>query len=61
LRQLTEYLQKTAAVLPAPSIQYGAAFASNVKGYDTFTLVSGGRGKAITNAGPSWIGVYLEK
>jgi hypothetical protein len=32
-----------------------------VKGYDTFTLASGGRGKAITNAGPAWVGVYLEK
>ena len=61
LRALTKYLQETAAVLPAPSLQYGAAFGAKVKGYDTFTLASGGRGKAITNAGPAWVGVYLEK
>jgi len=61
LKALTKYLQETAAVLPAPSLQYGAAFSAKVKGYDTFTLASGGRGKAITNAGPAWVGVYLEK
>jgi len=61
LRALTAYLQETAAVLPAPSIQYGFAFNSKVKGYDTFTLASGGRGKAMTNAGAAWVGVYLEK
>ena len=61
LKALTKYLQETAAVLPGPSLQYGAAFSAKVKGYDTFTLASGGRGKAITNAGPAWVGVYLEK
>ena len=61
LKALTKYLQETAAVLPSPSGQYGAAFTAKVKGYDRFTLASGGRGKAITNAGPAWVGVYLEK
>lgn len=61
LKALTKFLQETAAVLPGPSLQYGAAFSAKVKGYDTFTLASGGRGKAITNAGPAWVGVYLEK
>jgi peptide/nickel transport system substrate-binding protein len=61
LKAVTEYVQKTAGVLPAPSIQYGFAFNSKVKGYNTFTLASGGRGKAMTNAGAAWVGVYLEK
>lgn len=61
LKALTKYLQETAAVLPAPSLQYGAAFSAKVKGYNTYTLASGGRGKAITNAGPAWVGVYIQK
>jgi len=61
LMKLTEFLQSTAAVLPAPSIQYGWAFNENVKGYEKFQLAAGGAPKPISNAGASWAGVYIEK
>jgi ABC-type transport system substrate-binding protein len=61
LKAVTEYVQKTAGVLPGPSLQYGFAFGAKVKGYDKYVLASGGRGKAVTNAGVNWVGVYIEK
>ena len=61
LKAVTKYMQENAAVLPVPSIQYLYGFNANLKGFDTFVLASGGRGRAMTNAGVNWTGVYLEK
>ena len=61
LKAVTKYLQETAGVLPVPSIQYLYGFNKNLKGFDTFILAAGGRGRAMTNAGVNWTGVYLEK
>ena len=60
LRAATKYIQENAMVLPAPTIQYLFGFTSNMKGFDTFTLASGGRGRAMTNSGVNWTGVYIE-
>ena len=60
LRAATKYIQENAMVLPMPTIQYLYGFTSNMKGFETFTLASGGRGRAMTNSGVNWTGVYLE-
>jgi len=60
LRAATKYMQENAMVLPAPTIQYLYGFVSDMKGFDTFTLASGGRGRAMTNAGVNWTGVYID-
>jgi ABC-type transport system substrate-binding protein len=60
LRAATKYIQENAMVQPMPTIQYVYSFASNMKGFDTFTLASGGRGRAMTNSGVNWTGVYIE-
>ena len=60
LRAATKYIQENAMVQPMPTIQYVYGFASNMKGFDTFTLASGGRGRAMTNSGVNWTGVYIE-
>jgi ABC-type transport system substrate-binding protein len=60
LRAATKYIQENAMVLPQPTIQYVYGFTSNMKGFDTFTLASGGRGRAMTNSGVNWTGVYIE-
>lgn len=60
LRAATKYIQENAMVLPAPTIQYLFGFSSNMKGFDTFTLASGGRGRPMTNSGVNWTGVYIE-
>lgn len=60
LKAATKYIQENAMLLPLPTIQYLYGFTSNMKGFDTFTLASGGRGRAMTNSGVNWTGVYLE-
>jgi len=60
LRAATKYIQENAMVLPAPTIQYLYGFVSDLKGFDTFTLASGGRGRPMTNSGVNWTGVYID-
>ena len=60
LRAVSKYVQQNAMVLPAPTIQYLFGFNRNMKGFDTFTLAAGGRGRPMTNSGVNWTGVYIE-
>jgi len=43
-----------------PTTQYLFGFNKKLAGYDKFILASGGQGRAMTNAGPNWTGVYIE-
>lgn len=61
VKAVTKYLQENASVLSVPTTQYLYGFNANLKGFDTFVLASGGRGRPMTNAGVNWTGVYLEK
>jgi peptide/nickel transport system substrate-binding protein len=60
LKAVTKYIQENAAVLPTPSTQYLFGFSKKLGGYDKFILASGGQGRAMTNAGPNWTGVYIQ-
>ena len=60
-KKVTKYLQENAFNIPVPGQQYGVATSKKLKGYDKFTLVSGGQGIAIANYGVNYSGVYLEK
>jgi len=60
LKAVTKFMQENANVLPVPTIQYTFGFNKKLKGYDKFILASGGQGRAMTNAGPNWTGVYIE-
>jgi glutathione transport system substrate-binding protein len=61
IKAVTKYLQDNATVLPAPTLGYSTGLSKKLKGYDRFTLASGGAGVPMTNAGINWVGVYLEK
>jgi len=61
VKAVTKYVQETAGVLPVPTIQYTFGFNESLKGFDKFILASGGQGRAMTNAGPNWTGVYIEE
>jgi len=61
VKAVTKYLQENATVLPAPTLGYSTGLSKKLKGYDKFTLASGGAGVPMTNAGINWVGVYLEK
>ena len=61
VKAVTKYLQEQAVVLPAPTLGYSTGMSKKLKGYDRFTLASGGAGVPMTNAGINWVGVYLEK
>ncbi len=58
---VTKYLQENAYNIPIPGQQYGVTTSKKLKGYDKFTLASGGQGIAIANFGINYAGVYLEK
>lgn len=60
LKAVTKYIQENGAVLPFPAIQYTFGFNKKLKGYDQFILAAGGNGRAMTNAGPNWTGVYID-
>lgn len=60
LKAVTKFIQENASVMPVPTTQYLYGFNSNLKGFDTFILAAGGRGRPMTNAGVNWTGVYLE-
>ena len=60
LKALTKYMQENASVLPVPTTQYLFGFNKKLAGYDKFILASGGQGRAMTNAGPNWTGVYIQ-
>jgi peptide/nickel transport system substrate-binding protein len=60
LKAVSKYVQENAGVLPFPSIQYTFGFSKKLAGYDKFILASGGQGRAMTNAGPNWTGVYIQ-
>lgn len=61
LKAITKYVQEKAYLLPLPTQVYGFGFSPKLKGFDKFTLASGGQGRAMTNAGINWTAVYLEK
>lgn len=61
LKAATEVVQNAAIVVPTPTLQYFFGLNPKLKGFDTFTLASGGKGKAMTNAGINWTGVYVSK
>ena len=61
VKAVSKYLQENAVVLPAPTLGYSTGLSKKLKGWDKFTLASGGAGVPMTNAGINWIGVYLEK
>jgi len=61
VKEVTKYLQEKAVVLPVPTLGYSTGLSKKLKGWDKFTLASGGAGVPMTNAGINWIGVYLEK
>ena len=61
VKAVTKYLQENATVLPAPTLGYSTGLSKKLKGWDKFTLASGGAGVPMTNAGINWVGVYLEK
>jgi peptide/nickel transport system substrate-binding protein len=61
LKAVTKYMQENANLLPVPTTQYLYGFNANLKGFDTFLLAAGGRGRPMTNAGVNWTGVYLDK
>jgi peptide/nickel transport system substrate-binding protein len=57
----TEIVQNNAMVIPTPTLQYFFGLNAKLKGFDTFYLASGGKGKPMTNAGINWTGVYISK
>jgi ABC-type transport system substrate-binding protein len=61
VKAVTKYLQEQAVVLPAPTLGYSTGMSKKLKGWDKFTLASGGAGVPMTNAGINFVGVYLEK
>ena len=61
LKAVTKYMQENAVLVATPTQQYGFGFTSELKGFDSFILASGGRGRPMTNAGVNWTGVYIEK
>lgn len=61
LKAVTKYLQEKAVVLPAPTSGFATGMSKKLKGWDRFTLASGGAGLPMTNAGINWVGVYLQK
>ena len=61
LKAVSKYLQENADVLPFPTLGYSTGLSKKLKGWDKFTLASGGAGVPMTNAGINWVGVYLEK
>ena len=61
VKAVTKYLQEQAVVLPAPTLGYSTGVSKKLKGWDKFTLASGGAGVPMTNAGINFVGVYLEK
>jgi len=60
LKAVTKFMQENANVLPVPTISYLYGFNKKLAGYDKFILASGGQGRAMTNAGPNWTGVYIQ-
>ena len=60
-KAVTKYTQENAFNIPVPGQQYGVTTSKKLKGYDKFTLASGGAGIAIANFGINYSGVYLEK
>ena len=60
-KAVTKYLQENAYNIPVPGQQYGVTAVKKLKGYDKFTLASGGQGISIANFGINYSGVYLEK
>ena len=61
LKAATEVVQNSGMVVPTPTLQYFFGLNPKLKGFDTFTLASGGKGKPMTNAGVNWTGVYISK
>jgi ABC-type transport system substrate-binding protein len=61
LKAVTKYVQEQAVVLPGPTLGYATGLSKKLKGWDKFTLASGGAGIPMTNAGINFTGVYLEK
>lgn len=61
LKAVTKYVQENAIAVPTPTQLYMYAFRSNVKGFDRFTLASGGQGRPMTNSGVRWTQVYIQK
>jgi ABC-type transport system substrate-binding protein len=61
VKAVTKYMQEQAVVLPAPTLGYSTGMSKKLKGWDKFTLASGGAGVPMTNAGINFVGVYLEK
>jgi ABC-type transport system substrate-binding protein len=61
VKEVTKYLQEKAVVLPVPTLGYSTGMSKKLKGWDKFTLASGGAGVPMTNAGINFVGVYLEK
>ena len=61
VKAVTKYLQEQAVVLPAPTLGYATGLSKKLKGWDKFTLASGGAGIPMTNAGINFTGGYLEK
>jgi len=57
----TEVVQNEALVIATPTLQYFYGMNMKLKGFDTYILAGGGRGKPMTNAGINWTGVYLTK
>jgi peptide/nickel transport system substrate-binding protein len=61
LKSATEVVQNAAIVVPTPTLTYFYGLNPKLKGFDTYTLAAGGKGKAMTNAGINWTGVYVSK
>ena len=61
LKAATEAVQNSGMVVPTPTLVYYFGLNPKLKGFDTYTLASGGKGKAMTNAGINWTGVYISK
>ena len=61
LKGATEAVQNSGMVVPTPTLVYFFGLNPKLKGFDTFTLASGGKGKPMTNAGINWTGVYISK
>ncbi|MEI8068704.1 MAG: ABC transporter substrate-binding protein [Actinomycetota bacterium] len=61
LKGATEVVQNSGLVVPTPTLVYFYGLNPKLKGFDTYTLASGGKGKPMTNAGINWTGVYVSK
>jgi peptide/nickel transport system substrate-binding protein len=61
LKGATEVVQNSGMVVPSPTLVYFFGLNPKLKGFDTFSLASGGKGKPMTNAGINWTGVYVSK